>query len=138
MPQISIGSRLTNQGYGLKAEDTFWCQQGILWAPSLRESKDEEMIADIAASVLLGVPFAKSQEELDDLYDTEKELYKKAESALAAYGSERLATEIKSTFAVIRETIGAYSTEQNALRRVVSGGGRDLGSNRFAGRLGSD
>jgi hypothetical protein len=121
MPQISIGSKMSNQGYGLRAEDTFWCQQGIFWTKSLRSSQDEEMIADIAASILFGYPFAKSQEELDDLYDSNHDLFRKVETTLAAYGAERLAQEIKSTFAVLRETINAYSQEPNALRKVVSG-----------------
>ena len=30
MPQISIDSKQNNQGYGIQAEDTLWCKQGIL------------------------------------------------------------------------------------------------------------
>jgi hypothetical protein len=112
---------ITNQKYGLKAEDTFWVQQGIFWAASLRSSQDEEMIADIAASILFGSPFNKSLEELDDLYDPDKELYRKVENALAVYGAERLSFEIKSTFSVIKETIISFSKEPNALRKVISG-----------------
>jgi hypothetical protein len=30
MPQVSINSKQNNQGYGIQAEDTLWCKQGIL------------------------------------------------------------------------------------------------------------
>jgi len=30
MPEISIDSRKTKMGYGISAEETFWCEQGIL------------------------------------------------------------------------------------------------------------
>ena len=53
MPQVSIDSKQNNQGYGIQAEDTLWCKQGILSIADLRDSKDEDMIADIAASILL-------------------------------------------------------------------------------------
>lgn len=53
MPEISIEFRQSSQDYKIKSEDMFWCQQGILQFIQLRESEDEQMIADIAASILL-------------------------------------------------------------------------------------
>lgn len=121
MPQISIGSKSSNAGYGLKAEDTFWCKQGILWSSSLRSSQDEELLADIAASILLNEPFSRSQEEFNNLYDENHETFLRVERALLAYGPDLLMEQIKTTFSVLRETITSYSTEENALRNVVSG-----------------
>ena len=120
MPEISIDSRRLGQGYRLKAEDTFWCKQGILWIRQLRDSEDEEMIADIAASILLDEPIARSRELLDDLYNRDHELFEKVERALAAYGPGRIAEDIKLTFSVLRETIEAYSSEPNCLRGLVT------------------
>lgn len=125
MPEISIDARRARQGYGLTAEDTFWCKQGILWNSQLRDSEDEEMVADIAASILIGEPLARSSELLDDLYAPGSELFGKVENSLAAYPAERLSNEIKVTFSVLRETIEAYSTEPNALRATVSPGSRN-------------
>lgn len=122
MPEISIDSKRARQGYGLTAEDTFWCKQGVLRNTQLRESEDEEMLADIAASILFAEPLARSREVLDELYSPESEIYTKIENALAAYPAERLATEMKVTFSVLRETVEAYSGESNALRSIVDPG----------------
>lgn len=52
MPEISIETSKNPHGYGLKAEEIFWCRQGVLRANHLRDSDDEEIIADICASIL--------------------------------------------------------------------------------------
>ncbi|MGZ3583897.1 MAG: GmrSD restriction endonuclease domain-containing protein, partial [Ktedonobacterales bacterium] len=46
--------------------------------------------------------------------------YIQVENALAVYGTDRLAHEIKTTFSVIRETIEAYRDEPNTLRKVAN------------------
>lgn len=90
MPQISIGSSRINERYGLKAENTFWVKQGILAVQDLRNSDDEEVIADIVISVLLGEPFARSKERLDRVYDLSSDLYEKVSIALMCYSPEKL------------------------------------------------
>ena len=122
MPEISIESKRQRLGYGLRAEETFWCKQGVLWVSQLRDSEDEEMIADIAASLLLGEPFPRSRERLDELYEPGSELFEKVERALTSYPPERLFEEIKVTFSVLRETIETYNSEPNCLRKVVTPG----------------
>ena len=122
MPEISIDSRRARQNYGLTAEDTFWCKEGVLRNSQLRDSEDEEVIADIAASILLHEPLARSREVLDELYTPDEEMFKKVEDALSAYSADRLANEIKVTFSVLRETVETYSNEANALRAIVNPG----------------
>lgn len=125
MPEISIETRRTQLGYGLRAEDIFWCRQGILWTSQLRDSEDEEMIADIAVSILLEEPFARSRERLDELYDPGSELFQKVETAIVSYSADRLMHQIKVTFSVLREVISAHSPEPYCLRNVVSPGNRN-------------
>jgi hypothetical protein len=132
MPGISIGTKAYNQEYGLRAEETFWCKQGILWTASLRNSHDEDMIADITASVLFNQPFKRSQEALDNLYDPHHSSFERVERELASYGAERLAKEIKSTLAILEDVITRYDSEENALRRVVSGIRNELKTPFFA------
>jgi len=60
MPEISIDSNRENIGYGIKAEDVFWCKHGVLTKNQLRDSEDEEMIADILASIVLREPLVFS------------------------------------------------------------------------------
>ena len=62
MPEISIESGATSSGYGIRAEETVWCQQGILSVKQLKESEDEQIISDIAASILFAKPIAASKE----------------------------------------------------------------------------
>lgn len=105
MPEISIGSQYDNISYGLKSDEIFWCKHGILLNKQLRESEDEEMIADILASILLGKPFAKSREKLDDIYTVGSEQSKDFNAKLSAYGEENAINEIKNTLSVLKEVI---------------------------------
>ena len=120
MPEISIESRRARQDYGLMAEEIFWCRQGILSSSDLRNSEDEEMIADIAVSILKGQPFARSREALDDLYGQSSTVFKEAHDKLALYSADRLSTEVKGVFSMLREIVEAYSDAPNTLRNVVS------------------
>ncbi|MGA7678299.1 MAG: DUF262 domain-containing protein [Dehalococcoidia bacterium] len=120
MPEISIESRRARQEYGLTAEEIFWCRQGIISSSDLRNSEDEEMIADIAFSILKGQPFARSREALDDLYNQDSAVFEEAHDKLALYSADRLTTEVKGVFSMLRETVEAHSDDQNALRNIVS------------------
>ncbi|MGL5082680.1 MAG: DUF262 domain-containing protein [Microcoleaceae cyanobacterium] len=119
MPEISIDSKQNHHGYGLRAEDTLWCKQGILHISQLRDSEDEQMIADLCASILLGEPLAYSGELLDKLYDSNTSEFEKLENALSRYTTDRLMHEVKTTFSVLREIVESYSDQQNTLRRIV-------------------
>ena len=122
MPQVSIDSKQNNQGYGIQAEDTLWCKQGILSIPDLRDSKDEDMIADIAASILLNKPLQRSRERLDSLYDEESQDFQLIENSLATYGSKKLEEDIVKTFSILGETIETYSSDNKCLRNIVNPG----------------
>ncbi|MEG4866223.1 MULTISPECIES: GmrSD restriction endonuclease domain-containing protein [unclassified Microcoleus] len=122
MPQVSIDSKQNNQGYGIQAENTLWCKQGILSIPELRDSKDEDMIADIAASILLDQPLPRSREQLDRLYDEESNDFQLIEKKLASYGSNRLEEEIVKTFSILGETIETYSPDNKCLQNIVNPG----------------
>lgn len=120
MPEISIDFRQSSQDYKIKSEDTFWCKQGILQPIQLRESEDEQMIVDIAASILLNKPLPVDSKRLDSLYDKESKHFKDVESSLAVYTRQKLKQDIITTFSIFRETIEAYSTESKCLRNIVN------------------
>lgn len=120
MPEISIENSQDPKGYGIRAEDTIWIKQGILSIKQLRDSEDEQMIADIVASILLCKPLAASQEIYDDLYDINSDICKKVENALAAYNPSKLAEDIISTFSVLKDTIESFSSERYALRSKLT------------------
>lgn len=120
MPEISIDSQKSKQGYKIQAEETIWCKQGALTVLQLRESEDEQIIADIAASILLKEPLPVSTERLDSLYDPTSRLSKEVETALATYGFKKLSDEIIKTFAILRDTIEFYSPEPKCLLKIVN------------------
>jgi hypothetical protein len=66
MAKISISNRELD--YGISVDDVFWVKQGILTKDQLRESKDEELVADILAFALT-MPRPPSRSEfLDDYF----------------------------------------------------------------------
>ena len=120
MPEISIDSARLGLGYNLLAEDIFWCKQGVLLVKNLRDSEDEEMILDIASSLLLGEPIAKSKEIFDKIYNSSSSDFSDVRSALATYGEEKLKEEIKAVFSVLIEIVESVDTEKNALQNVLN------------------
>ncbi len=122
MPVVSIDSPTLKLGYGVHAEQTFWCKQGILRTKELRDSLDEQIVADLAASILLNEPFAVSRERLDEAYDTASTLHLDLNNRLASYPASLLQNEIKSTFSVLTETIEKIDPSANAFRRIVNPG----------------
>lgn len=97
MPEISIDTTRNPHGYNLKAEDIFWCYQGILRTGDLRESDDEQALADICASILAGNPVEASGDFLNKIYSKDKLEYADFNARLAAYGRDKLVAQIKTT-----------------------------------------
>ena len=124
MPEISVDSSKQPHGYGIQAEQTPWCRQGILSVKQLRESEDEQFIADIAASILMNEPVPASKELFDKYYNSGSTEEAEIEKRLAAYGVERLSLEIKSTFAVLIDLVESLKPEKNYLRSIVRPGSR--------------
>lgn len=120
MPEISIDSQRLDLGYELKAEEIFWCRQGVLWVKQLRDSEDEEIIADIVSSIILGEPIAKSKDLLNEIYNEKTQIYQDVRIALSAYGEDRIQEEVKVTLSIIREIIDAVDPEANALRKAIN------------------
>ncbi len=119
MPEISIETGRNPHGYSLKAEDIFWCFQGILRTGDLRESDDEQALADICASVLFEQPVEASGDYLNRLYLKETEQFAEVNARLAAYGRDRLVQQIKSTFSVVRAAIELHDVGRAAFRKLV-------------------
>ena len=119
MPEISIDVGGNVQGYGILADDTFWCKQGVLRRSQLRESEDEQFIADLAISILDEQAFGFSGKALDEVYTASSDESRRINNQLAAYGSERLKAEVQATLSLLRDTIESVDPNLNALRRLV-------------------
>lgn len=119
MPEISIETSRNPHGYALKAEDIFWCYQGILRTGDLRDSDDEQAIADICASILYGSPVEASGDFLNTLYSRECDEYAEVNRLLNTFGRDRLDHEIKTVFSTIRSIIENHDPSRFCFRRTV-------------------
>ncbi len=95
MPSISIDLPKSNHGYEVKAEDVFWVDQGVLRSTDLRDSLDEQYIADIVACIVQGQPIDRSKDALDEIYNKGTEQSERILSALEVYGANKVTDEIK-------------------------------------------
>lgn len=119
MPQISIETQQSPQGYELKADEIFWCKQGILRTGDLRDGDDEEMLIDICASILHGTPVAGTRAYRDSLYNQEDANAEKIGSLLQEYGRDKIIEEVKLVFSTFKNVIEENSNAQNNFRTVV-------------------
>lgn len=117
IPEISIDSTREKIGYGLIADEIFWCAHGVIWKKQLRDSEDEEMILDIISSILNDEPLAKSRDLFNKIYTPESDEHKSLNQELAKYSSERLIHEIKVTFSII-ETI--FEEQNTTIKKIVN------------------
>lgn len=81
----------------------------------MRNSDDEEVVADIAISILQNKPFERSKERLDRIYDTSSEAYEKIAIALIRYTPKKLQEDIQNTFAIIKNCVESVCDEPNYL-----------------------
>lgn len=119
MPEISIESSKNQHGYKLKAEEIFWCRQGILRTIDLRESDDEEMLIDICASILFSGSVEGSREYRDKLYVEGGPSFIEVARKLNSYGKDRIANEVKLVFSAVRSVVEASSDAPNHFRSTV-------------------
>lgn len=116
MPEVSINTPKDRQGYGVDASDVVWCRHGIIPASELRDSGDEQLIADICISILYNEPFAYSREALDEFYDPTSDNYKDLEARLQSYGQDRLKNTVKVIMSQFQEI---FDPSPNMFRSIV-------------------
>jgi Protein of unknown function DUF262 len=102
MPEVSFNTPKERQRYGIDATDVFWCKHGIILPNNLARSEDEQIISDVAISLLSGKPLNASREVFDIYFDPNSEEFAYNQAALKAYGYERLKGEIMATIGAIR------------------------------------
>lgn len=95
MPSISIDLPKTKHGYEVRADEVFWVTQGVLLSTDLRDSGDEQCIADIVACLIGQDLIARSKAALDAVYDSSDTEYTRIETSLSLYGAERFSEEFK-------------------------------------------
>ncbi|MFJ6791208.1 GmrSD restriction endonuclease domain-containing protein [Streptomyces angustmyceticus] len=115
MPSISIDLPKTKHGYEVAADDVFWVQQGVLRSTDLRDSMDEQCIADIAASTIGEDLVERSKDALDKIYQTGSAENLRIVRSLDSYGKERFAAEFK----LCLDEIGTVCEGNRKLRSII-------------------
>lgn len=95
MPSISIDLPMSNHGYEVKAEEVFWVNQGVLRSTDLRDSLDEQCIADILACIVGGQLIERAKDALDEIYEKGSAESERVLDALEVYGSDKVSDELK-------------------------------------------
>ena len=99
MPKISVG--YSHYGYGVDLDTVFWRRHDLINAFNMKESKDEEIIEALIATVLLNNEFKKSKNNLDRLYENGTELNSKVEQKVIQCGKDLLENKFAKIFDVI-------------------------------------
>lgn len=118
MKNISITNR--NLDYGISIEDIFWVKNNIISKEDLRQSKDEEIIADLVAWVVLDKGIRSSSEILNELYgygvNTEiNSLASNLEIQIQKINEEIIISNVQFVFDKLIEVINSSGKNFNSL-----------------------
>nr|WP_052128985.1 DUF262 domain-containing protein [Neosynechococcus sphagnicola] len=121
MKNISITNR--NLDYGIPVESIFWVKNNIITKEALRQSQDEEIIADIIAWVALDKGIRSSSEILNQLYsyqdyesdETEVALAKTVEIQIQKINEDILISNIQFVLDKLIEIINKSGKTFNSL-----------------------
>lgn len=117
MPKISISSR--KEDIGVYIEDIIWVQQNILEREQVRESRDEEVIADLLVSISLEPMQAYDSRILDEIYglldDTGRR--QKMEAALLRDTPDVIKERFLNVFSVFMKIFDG--TEENNFSSIL-------------------
>lgn len=112
MKKISITNK--NLEYGINVDEVFWVKNTIIRREQVRESKDEEIIADILAYMLLEDKPISSSKMLDELYgirDSRSKRHIEIEQAIKIKGKKQVVKEFYQIIDII-ESILKYSNKK--------------------------
>lgn len=120
MPEISIDSKISKHQYGINAEDTFWCRHGVLNISDLKESEDEQVIADIVLSCALGQPFPASRVAFDNYYGSgNDDKSNDIDIKINSLGQDNVRKEILAVFSEILNLVD-FQFEGERLKTVLN------------------
>jgi len=123
MKKISITNR--DLPYGINVDEVFWIKQGVLTKEQVRESRDEEIIADILAYMLLDPKPPSRSEVIDDFFG-----YSEGEGPKQRHELIELVTQ-KVTVEIITSD---FQRVLDQLKITLNRSGRTLGQLLFGGQ----
>ncbi|VWC03693.1 hypothetical protein BLA23254_04938 [Burkholderia lata] len=124
MKQISITSK--ELPYGLNVDTLFWVQNNILTREYIRQSRDEELIADMLGYILLTPKVSSSAEIIDEFFGYSPNGAKQArkdeiEAAVNKVGSDVLIAQYMTVHDVFRDIVKASKKRFNELMFADAG-----------------
>ena len=108
MKLISITNR--DLAYGIPAQDILWVRDGILSKEEVRQSRDEELVADLIAYMVSDTPPSSRTEFLDDFFgiiadDASTKRHLEIESFVQRRGVDLVISDFQRTLDQIRLAI---------------------------------
>jgi hypothetical protein len=119
MANISIANRQNYTGNEIIAEDVFWCANGIIHFRKLKNSGDEEVIADIMSGMILETPMGVGKANLDKLYDESNQDFIDIDSKIALKSEQFYMDKFKECYADVEKLISYSDAENNKFRDHV-------------------
>lgn len=118
MKNISITNRSLD--YGIPVDEIFWVRNSIITKEDLRQSKDEEVIADIVAWISSEKGVRSSSDILDQLYgfaeeETESSLSTSVELQIQKLNEDVVASNVQLVFDEIIDVVGKSGKTFNKL-----------------------
>jgi len=114
MKVISITNKELD--YGIRIDDVFWVKNNILTKEMVRESKDEEVIADLISYIALPEALLSSSDALDKFYGLKKSTRKEEiEIAIQKNNPEKIRLQFLRVYDQIRYTLDESGEKFNQL-----------------------
>ncbi|MDT7914705.1 GmrSD restriction endonuclease domain-containing protein [Clostridium perfringens] len=116
MKKISITNKELN--YGINVDDVFWVKNTIIRREQVRESKDEEIIADIIAYMVLKDKPISSSKMLNELYGitgSKSKRHAEIEQEINKIGKEKIKEQFYSVLEVIKVVLSKSNKKFNEL-----------------------
>lgn len=108
MKKISITNRELD--YGIDVDEMFWIKQGVLTKEQVRESRDEEITADVLAFMILDTKPPSRSEVLDDFFgysegEAPQQRYEQIEIATQKYSVDVVASDFQRVLDQLKLTL---------------------------------
>lgn len=106
MHKISITNKALD--YGISVDDLFWVKNSITRREDVRESKDEELIAEIVAFMLLEDMTRSSTDILDEFYGLDENDLSRSEelnTKISFYGMEVIESNFFKVFNLLKDLL---------------------------------
>ncbi|MCY6482807.1 DUF262 domain-containing protein [Clostridium aestuarii] len=116
MKNISITNKELD--YGINVDKVFWVDNTIIRREQVRESKDEEIIADILAYTLLKDKPLSSSKTLDEFYgfnNDKSKKFKELEEQITIRGKEKIKEDFYKVFDILNSVLVKSNKKFNQL-----------------------